>query len=395
MKILIVYNSALDPVSFSGVLRYFADVVVDWNKDGHEVDFWAAKGTWPLFRRYFPNARLVNSDGIFRFSPNNLSQTWRYLPAFGWRMITPYFAKLPVKYDVVLACAQFIYEAAPAMHLARASNAILAAKIHHVMSAQRKPTGIFDRLNFWSERVATKLFNRHFQVLLCSTQKVANDFNDLERRLGLKPSRVYPTGYGVRTDSIPYNPEGSKEFDAILLGRVHQHKGVFDMPAVWAEVRSRRPGARLAIVGEGPHRKQLAQEFEKLGMGPESNAVHFSGGVSDEEKNRILGLSRIGLSLSREEGWGLSVTEFLAAGLPVVAMEIPIFHDVFPNQFDMVPMGATSEMAKRILFWLDRPLEISASAPKRRAFAEGHSHHTVARAEFDLLAAAVRSRIAE
>lgn len=386
MRCLIVYNSALEPYSVSGVLRYFADVVPSWIAAGHEVDFLTARAAFPLYEKFFPHSRLLASDRIFSFG-KNLSRPALYLPAFAWRMITPHFTRLPVRYDVVLACAQFIYEVGPARVIARRCNAALAVKIHHIVGHQRRPTGIFDRLHLWSERVTTGWLNREADLILTSTALVARHFNELETSLGLVPSRPVPTGYGVDLAALPCRLEGADtaDYEVVMLGRLHEAKGIFDVPALWQAVRQVRPDARLLIIGEGTHRGELQRRLAATGLGPETGAVTFTGGISDEDKNRLLPLCRVGLSLSREEGWGLSVTEYLAVGLPVVAMDVPVFHDVFPGQLDLVPSGDVSAATARILYWLDHPGEARGRGVAGREFVRRYDHREVARRELGAL----------
>lgn len=391
VKILIVYNSALDARSVSGVQRYFTGVVNQWIADGHVVDFLVARAAWPVFREQFPQSRLISSDDVFDFT-RNLRQTWRYLPAFAWRMVTPHFVRLPERYDAVLACAQFIYEVRPALTLARRMNAAMAIKIHHVVSAQRAPSGFFDRLHFWSEHHTAKLLNRHADLILCGTPLIAADYRALEERLGLKPSATVSTGYGVDLSRLTFSADGPKEFDAVLLGRVHEHKGVFDAPPLWQAVRSRRSEAKLLVIGEGPHREELRRRFAALGLGEETGAVKFTGGISDAEKDALLARCRIGLSLSREEGWGLSITEFLAVGLPVVAMDLPIFRQVFPAQLDLVPQRDPAAAAGRVLHWLEHPEPARERAAQGREFVARYDHREVARQELAALRGAIERR---
>lgn len=391
MKVLIVYNSALDARSVSGVQRYLTGVVDHWTDDGHTVDFLVARAAWPVFREQFPRSRLISSDDIFDFT-ETLHQTWRYLPAFAWRMLTPRFTRLPERYDVVLACAQFIYEVRPALTLARRMGAAMAIKIHHVLSAQRAPRGFFDRLHFWSERHTARLLNRHADLILCGTPLIAREFNAVETSLGLRPSPTFSTGYGVDLARLPFSADVPKRFDAVLLGRVHEHKGVFDAPPLWQAVRERRPDAKLLVIGEGPHREELRRRFVAAGMGDETGAVTFTGGIPDAEKDALLPSCRVGLSLSREEGWGLSVTEFLAVGMPVVAMEVPVFRDVFPGQLDLVPQRDPASAASRVLHWLEDPAASRTRAALGREFIARYDHREVAEKEMEALRAAVGRR---
>jgi glycosyltransferase involved in cell wall biosynthesis len=385
VKLLVVYNSAMDAHSVSGVQTYLAGVVRHWIEEGHVVDFLVARAAWPVFRGLYPVSRLISSDDVFDPS-RHLGQTWRYLPAFAWRMFTARTVRLPERYDVVMACAQFVYEVGPARRIARRCSAVLAVKIHHVVSAQRRPRGIFDRMHFLSERLAARWLHRDAGAILCGTELIARDYRALEDSLGLAPRRTHATGYGIDLAALPLAVDAEKDYDAVLLGRVHEHKGVFDAVPLWREVRARRPGARLLVVGEGPHRAALAARFAEAGL---TDAVHLVGGIGEAEKNALLARCRVGLSLSREEGWGLSVNEFLAVGLPVVAMEVPVFRHVFPDQLDLVPQGDVPAAARRVLAWLGDPRAARERGVAGRAFVSRYEHRSVARREMTIFQAAL------
>ncbi len=385
MRILILYNTAMEPRSVSGVIRYFAGVVPHWIAAGHSVDFVVARASMPLWRETFPHSRLVSSDDLVP-APRNRIQNLLCLPAYAWRSLSFHYARDAAGYDVYFACAPFLFEVYPAWRLARKNRAVLAVKVHHMVYAQDRRGGIIDRLFVVTERLAVRLLNRHAKLILCSTPPVAADYNRLEAYLGLAPREIRCTGYGVDADAIPDATRCPKEFDAVLLGRLHEHKGILDAPEVWRQVREKRPDARLLVIGEGPHRGELERRIAEAGIG---SGVVLAGAVSEAEKNRLVAASRVGLSLSREEGWGLSVHEFLAFGLPVVAMHLPILDHVFPGQIDGVPAGDTARCAERIGWWLDHPEACREQGVRGRAFAIGKDHRAVARAEIEAMAAAI------
>lgn len=381
MRILIVYNTALDGRSVSGVQRHFAGVARHWIAQGHAVDFLVARAAWPTFQDLYPDSRLISSDDVFD-ATRYLNQTWRFALPYAWRMLTGYVVKVPEQYDLVYACCQAIFETYPARILAHRLNAAFAAKVHHVLDAQGSRAGFFDRLFLISERWSVRLLNRHADVVLCSTPPVAADFERLERHLGLRPRPTAVVGYGLDFAEVAYSADAPKEFDAVLLGRVHRHKGVFDVPALWQAVRSRKPDARLLVIGEGPDRAALQRRCAEAGL---TDGITFTGGIPDAQKNRLMTQCRVGLSLSREEGWGLSVTECLGFGMPVVAMHLPIFDHVFPGQLDLVPMGDTEQCAARVLHWLkDEPARLR-QARQGRDFIERYDYAPVAREEMAAL----------
>jgi glycosyltransferase involved in cell wall biosynthesis len=381
MRILIVYGTAVDGRSISGVQRHFAGVTRHWIDQGHVVDFYVARAAWPVFRDLYPRSRLISSDGLFDAS-NYLEQTWRYFLPYAWRMVTCHFTRFTESYDVIYACGGAFIDTYPASVIARRLSAALAAKVHHLVSAQGGRTGMFDRLFRWTEGWSVRLLNRRADVVLCSTPPVAADLAKVEQSLGLPPRPPEIIGYGIDFSEIPYSAAVPKEFAAVLLGRVHRHKGVFDVPALWQAVRSRRPEARLLVIGEGADRAELQRRCTAAGL---ENAVVFTGGIPDSEKNRLMTRCAVGLSLSREEGWGLSITECLGFGMPVVAMHLPIFDHVFPGQLDLVPPGDTTRMAERVVFWLGHEAERLRQAEQGRAFIQRYDYAPVARAELAAL----------
>ncbi len=382
MRILIVHNTLNDSRSISGALRHFLFMATEWTLAGHPTDFLCAKAGFPQIGELAPHSRLICSDGWFN-ATRYLSQTWRYFPAYGYRMLTPHFTRLPHRYDLVIASTQLIVEVYPALVIARRQNAKLAAKVHHVLAAQEKRhASAIDRLFLWSERQTMRWLSYHADLVVCGTKFVEEDYHRLEAKLGLPRTPTAPIGYGVDIQAIPFSIDLPKQYDVVHLGRLHEHKGVFDLPKMWQRVVQTRPAAKLLVIGEGPHRPRTEQMFRDMGL---EKTVTFTGGVDEKTKNDLLCASRLGLSLSFEEGWGLSINEFLAAGLPVVAYGLPIFDVVFPRQLTNVPVGDHGAAAREVLALLDNPNRQRELAASGRRFVERYDFRNVAREEFAAL----------
>jgi glycosyltransferase involved in cell wall biosynthesis len=181
---------------------------------------------------------------------------------------------------------------------------------------------------------------------------------------------------------MPLAWDNPHTFDVVHLGRLHEHKGVFDMPYVWKEVIAKKPGAKLLVIGEGPHRTRVQTMFAEMGL---ATSVTFTGGIPEKQKNELMSQARIGLSLSFEEGWGLSVNEFLATGIPVVAYGLPIFDSVFPNQLIKVPIGNKAAAAREILQLLDAPARQRELGLRGREFVQRYDFRNVAKQELQAL----------
>jgi glycosyltransferase involved in cell wall biosynthesis len=195
-------------------------------------------------------------------------------------------------------------------------------------------------------------------------------------------------GYGLDL-SLFLPPVEKPEFDVVILGRLHVHKGVLDLPEIWSRVRQSKPDAKLLIIGEGAHRPLVEQGLQKLGL---TSSVTFTGGVPEREKNELLARSRIGLSLSFEEGWGLSVNEYLATGLPVVAYHLPIYDEVFPGLLETVPSGNKEAAAANILRLLQNQSLSESIGSRGREFVKRYDYRNVAEAELNGIRTALEKR---
>src|SRR5207247_9789408 len=87
-------------------------------------------------------------------------------------------------------------------------------------------------------------------------------------------------------------------------------------------ILARAPDVAYAVAGAGPGRERLEKLTHKLGLG---DRVRFLGGVSDQDLPAFYNLASVYVGASRRaerlgvEGFGMSLVEASACGLPVVA----------------------------------------------------------------------------
>ena len=72
-------------------------------------------------------------------------------------------------------------------------------------------------------------------------------------------------------------------------------------------------------------KKQLSAYAESLGV---SDRIVWHDGIPDAAYRELLNSARCSISASKIEGFGLSVLEAQAQGVPMVCSDIPIFHEV-------------------------------------------------------------------
>jgi glycosyltransferase involved in cell wall biosynthesis len=90
------------------------------------------------------------------------------------------------------------------------------------------------------------------------------------------------------------------------------------------EIRRRVPGAQFVFVGEGSARAGLERAADDLGL---SGAVRFVGFVDETVKVELLSGASVVVNTSEKEGWGLTVIEGNAFGVPSVSSNVPGLRD--------------------------------------------------------------------
>ena len=142
-----------------------------------------------------------------------------------------------------------------------------------------------------------------------------------------------------------------KKLNVGHLGRLKKYKSVEHLLQAFSIVRMEMPGVTLTIVGEGDYRPALERKARDLKI---DSAVKFVGQVDPEEKVRLLNRMTVGVNCSVKEGWGLTVIEANACGVPVVASDVPGLRDAVLDEKTglLYEYGDIEQLAEKILLVL-------------------------------------------
>jgi glycosyltransferase involved in cell wall biosynthesis len=241
--------------------------------------------------------------------------------------------------DVVVAASHFTPDAAALRTLVR-RGALGVGYVYHLVSGR---PGCGPR-TLWSktdERIGLALLRRFAGVVFVPNEPTARELG----RRGIDPVR---TAVGIDVAAFRQTALAGRRQAAFLARMVHT-KGVQDAVRAWAAVRRAVPDARLVMMGSGPEAAAGAALAERLGI---ADAIEWRGFVFDDEKREVLGSSRLLLAPSYEEGWGISVCEALASGVPVVAYRLPALDELFDSAYlgaDPGDVDGLAEHATRVL----------------------------------------------
>ncbi|MCO6441873.1 MAG: glycosyltransferase [Nitrococcus mobilis] len=151
----------------------------------------------------------------------------------------------------------------------------------------------------------------------------------------------------------------------VTAGRVDPQKDFPTLLLAIAQLRSRRP-VRLAILGDGERRNELARQTVRLGI---ADIVHFAGFV--ENPFAYMAAADVFVLSSKFEGLPTVLIEAMACGCPVVSTDCPsgpreILAD--GRYGELVPVGDAAALAAAIGRTLDRPADAQRLAARADEF---------------------------
>jgi phosphatidylinositol alpha-1,6-mannosyltransferase len=139
--------------------------------------------------------------------------------------------------------------------------------------------------------------------------------------LGTDPDHFRP---GVDTTALRERtaiPNGARRW-LVTVARIEDYKGFDTVIQALPAILERAPNVGYIIAGHGPDRPRLEKLAHKLGV---ADRVRFVGAIPDRDLPALYNLASLYVGASRRggqidvEGFGISLVEASACGLPIVA----------------------------------------------------------------------------
>jgi phosphatidyl-myo-inositol alpha-mannosyltransferase len=188
--------------------------------------------------------------------------------------------------------------------------------------------------------------------------------------LGVPASRftIVPNGVDVArfADAAPL-PELREGDGPVLLfvGRLEKRKGLEPLLRAFTLLKAERPDARLVVVGDGPE----GERCRNLLPGRLRADVRFLGRVGQDDLPRCYASCDVYVSPALGgESFGIVLLEAMAAGVPIVASDLPGYRSVATDgaQGRLVPPGDPAALATTIGALLDNASLRAAMAAEGR-----------------------------
>lgn len=256
-----------------------------------------------------------------------------------------------------------------------------------VAAAAWGPRPVVATFHSWSDR------DRAYRTIRRPARRVAGR---LDARIAVSPAAQQYAGgaLGIPLGSFRVVPNGvnADAFTAaeplkylvdptrpliLFVGRLEPRKGLDVLVRAFLRLRAARPDVRLCVVGEGPERERC-QRMIPPSIRPD---VLFVGAVSQEELPRYHASADIFASpATGGESFGIVLLEAMAAGLPVVASDIPGYRTVLKEgrQGRLVPPSDAFALADALATFLANEKLCRAMAQQGRQTAAEYDWPVVA-----------------
>lgn len=282
--------------------------------------------------------------------------------------------------DVIYVMTDIITDTIPAFILKkRRRNMRWVQLIYHIYGSPLKRTGnrfSANLLSYLSQRISLFLARAGADVVVVLNESVKAQLV----QFGFNADKVQVAGTGVDLERLDVVPDVERAYSCVFLGRLHASKGIFDLVEIWKIISARRPGATLAIIGGGP--KQLEDELRhKIAQSNLENVVHVYGYMADAQTFAVVRASKLFVSASHEEGFGMAILEAMACGLPAVAWDLEAYREVFPIGLVPVKEGDAEEFAAQVIALLESATVYQARSAEARLCAARYSWNDVSRRE--------------
>lgn len=303
MKVLHVINS----LYFGGAEKLLLDTIPRFKNKGLEVDILVLHGK----KTFFFN-ELEGKHKIKIITPKNIKSVYKLTHIF-------FVRKFIKKYTIVH------------VHLFPSLYWVAIASLFVV----KKPKLVFTEHNTHNRRRTIKLFNFLDKFIYNKYDKIITISNavkqNLEAYLKIENNKIALINNGVDVsffkNSRPYSlcdfhmPKRAKIIIQVAsFTKQKDHNTLLKATALLSD------NTHLFLVGSGPLLKQTQELATSLNI---EKRVHFLGNRNDV--NRLLKTADICILSSHYEGFGISIVEAMASGLPCIGSNVPGLSNVLEN----------------------------------------------------------------
>jgi glycosyltransferase involved in cell wall biosynthesis len=272
------------------------------------------------------------------------------------RILKSSFFRLKQNPEIIVSSSHLLYDVLPAFILRLRVKSKLVVYIHGLF-LRDDTKGLWRSIATLSEKISLFLCKKADLIYV-----VNPSIKDKLTARGFQRNKVVVTGNGVEHDLIDPTKQNDKRFDGCFCGRLVEKKGVYDLIDIWETVLRCFPESKLVIIGNGSAYNELSNLIKNKAL---DKKIILTGFITEEQKKSTLKSSKVFISPSYEESWGIAVSEAMACGLAVVCYDLAAYN-IFGNGVIKIKLGDKDAMTKAITSLLADNSKLDAFAANAR-----------------------------
>ena len=348
-----IMNATVSTKSTGGG-EHFAMELLKRAPQGLKIQIITTSAGFFHLKRFTRERKLNLNFMVLAKSPlDNLESPVAVAAAYTLRSVQTTIALIRLKPRMVTGASDLMPDVLPvAIYKFIRRSIFWSSRLFHLIEAplNRKGNPLVNTMSYLLQKMSI--------IFLKSADLVIVDNVRLKKqliKLGIKKERLAIHFGGVDTKIMEIKPVASLSSDAVFVGRLLPHKGIFEAIETWQKVTQAYPDAKLNIIGHGT--REITDEIKKRikNYNLEGN-INLLGYIHEKDKiYAYLKSSKMLLFLDHEAGFGLVVLEAMAAGIGVICYNLPIFGHVYEKGFIKAPIRDIDQVAANITLLLSNP----------------------------------------
>ena len=359
MNILFVIPYYVPAYSYGGPVKVAHDLAKEFVKKGHKVTVVTTDVHDSTSRNKIKEEEI---DGVkiirFRNFSNYLAKKFNaYLP-FGFKK----WVKQNIKnYDIIHCHDFFTYQNIVISQYSKKHNSPYILQPHGCVDVISQKSKLYFIKRLFLSLFKNILLNAKYIIALtCREEQVIINLNQNLR----SKIRVIPNGINLKERSNlhkinlhqKYNiPQNHKII--VFLGRIQYIKGLDISLKALAKIKDKIDFTFLIVGPNEGEKRKLKSLAAELGL--EKNVI-FTGILTGQDKLNTLKSSDLFLFNSRSEGFGLTIIEACACGLPVIISDNCPIPEVQTMQAGIITKNNPAEVSEKLLSIMSNSKQLNA-----------------------------------
>lgn len=182
--------------------------------------------------------------------------------------------------------------------------------------------------------------------------------------------------YSIRVDKYQSSQKtGLKGVRCLFVGQFIDRKGVSELLEAFSQLSGSE--VSLTLAGYGALESKIFDYTQRFPH------IKLAGFCNPEEINKLFGTHDIFILPSKHDGWGVVITEAMAAGLPVISTQhASAFKDYIRSEVSGIECSVDSDSIKNaVSYYLNNPSEITAHGERNKSILESSCSNSVVAAQ--------------